>query len=366
MRCINFLVFCLLLFSIGCREKSILELNKSIAIDMQYPLIPIMTSFNNNSTNIIIAHKDIIESSIKIITVDTSGFIRNSEKLDSKFSGINFFNLYIHSLDSVFLFSPYENTIKLYNVEGELHNEFFMPQKYLATTNPDNPILFLNNSIILFNSSNSINVNTTNSRIEYYSKIKPIISIANLNTSAPNFLNIGSFPDSYIEKGRDFNDFFPKICLNSNNEIVFSYSYDNSIYVIGKDGKEQKYDCSSKHIKKFTPIPESKFSDMAYLKQYHMEQPRYTNIIYDRFHDVYLRVAAHKVEMDNMGHVKKSSWSIIVLDENFKKLGEILFDRKKYSNDIIIPKKEGVYIGKTPSFDKETQELILSLYKINN
>jgi len=365
MKYIKIFVLSFLLLIIGCSKKDILELNKSITIDMEYPVLTISNSLNDNNDGLFIVYQDIIESSINVSQIDTSGYVGTRIKLDSKFSRINFFNLFLHSLDSVFQFSPYNNSIKLFNFEGELQKEFFIPKEYLPTTNPDNPILFLNNNVIVFNTSNSLDINTSKARIEYYTKIRPVLSIVDFNSASPSIFNLGIFPDSYIEKGRDFNDFFPKVCINCDNEIVFSFNYDNYVYIIDKNGKEIKYNCSSKHIGDFNPIPESKFSDMSYLKQYHMEQPRYTNIVYDRFHDVYLRIASHKVETDNMGHVIRSSWSIIVLDNNYKKLGETLFDRKDYSDAIIITKKEGIYIANTPSFDKKSQKLKLSLFKIN-
>ncbi len=95
---------------------------------------------------------------------------------------------------------------------------------------------------------------------------------------------------------------------------------------------------NSKFIDKFNPYPDSKTFDMLHLKNYLIEEPKYTDIIFDPWMDLYYRVVKHRLEK---GEKMENTWSVIVMDKKLDVQYEILFDYQ-YDPKIFVPTPFGI------------------------
>ena len=72
-------------------------------------------------------------------------------------------------------------------------------------------------------------------------------------------------------------------------------------------------------------------------------------IIYDKYRNVYYRVASIGLTDDeyrNDKRIKIKQTSVIILDENFNKIGETLFPRFEYTAQIAFVSPDGLCVGK--------------------
>ena len=75
----------------------------------------------------------------------------------------------------------------------------------------------------------------------------------------------------------------------------------------------------------------------------------YSGIKYDRYRKLYYRLAVHPIDLVNVqnqrNHLKDKQLSVIVLDENFKIVGETLLPTKRHLYTTWFVGEAGLYIS---------------------
>lgn len=233
-----------------------------------------------------------------------------------------------------------------------------------GTVNPDNYLTGFGNTIIFFNSNENLNVGNPEFRSQYYKSVYPVIQLSFDLNFQPLITNYGCFPDLYSENNLDFCNYFPSVCLNNTSTTLFSYAADDSIYLYKNGINYLSIKCKSKYINHFIPYPDALQTDMVYYKRYLTEEPKYLDIIYDQYRDCYYRIAKHRFSsVDNELDETSMTWSILVINDEFKVENEFLFYYKEYSPKIVIPACEGVYIGRSNDPFDEHEPLYLTLFE---
>ena len=148
-------------------------------------------------------------------------------------------------------------------------------------------------------------------------------------------------------------------------EFVYSFYYDEDIYVASIDHKQvKKYKIISKYINKVQIGKRA--SDMLEGAKNDYGDPCYGNLIYDPYRDVYYRLAYPKVELESgLNYVALTSqgrkkFSIIILDKNFNVIGETLFPEFIYNPSLMFVHKNGLYICNNHSMNPNFNEDVLS------
>lgn len=133
------------------------------------------------------------------------------------------------------------------------------------------------------------------------------------------------------------------------NSFIYSFYVDDEILVTSIDHKEfKKIKAESQHIhssidkqKKGSDGPKS-----------NLEVARYGDLIHDKYRNVYYRFAYHKVELDHKTNWRgkavygRKKFSVIILDQNFKVIGETLFPESIYNSYVSFVNEEGLYISR--------------------
>ena len=146
-------------------------------------------------------------------------------------------------------------------------------------------------------------------------------------------------------------------------KFIYSFSYDENIYIANiPHDSIQLIPAKSRFIK--NPEKTGKSSNITDLAQKLCELPMYGNLIYDKYREVYYRFVFHKetfntneenfVELWQMG---RNKFSIIILDKDFKCVGETEFPTGIYSIWAFLIRKDGLYLStshyKNPAFSDD-------------
>ena len=131
--------------------------------------------------------------------------------------------------------------------------------------------------------------------------------------------------------------------------FIYSFYVDEDIIIADKDHKEfRRIKSASQYIK--SPVEKQKQGVKG--PQSNLEVARYGDLIYDKFRKVYYRFAYPQVELDDKLNWRgkavygRKKFSVIILDEQFNRLGETLFPESIYNSYVFFVNKDGLYISR--------------------
>jgi len=144
---------------------------------------------------------------------------------------------------------------------------------------------------------------------------------------------VGTFPQ--IMLGDFYYDVIGARTIGPNGETVYAYGVSDSIY-IWREGRPTVAVAARSAYRKvdFAPFDTARYQDVAYIKEYWATEARYGNILYDPWRRCYYRFVAHNQDFRSSdGHVnlfRDKPWSVMILDEDFRVVGEQAFVAKEY------------------------------------
>lgn len=166
-----------------------------------------------------------------------------------------------------------------------------------------------------------------------------------------------TWPDLYKGKFWGFYHTFPSRIKGSGDFLVYSYGIDKNLHTVSSDGEHNQFEAKSDYINEdIQPLALN-----GNMNEYFMENGIYGMIMYDQYREVYYRVAGLKTSYFGASNKPKSDfdkpYSIIILDKNFKKMGEkILRPVHNYLVKDWFICKEGLCISSSNQFNKEINE----------
>ncbi|MCB0632074.1 MAG: DUF4221 family protein [Saprospiraceae bacterium] len=126
--------------------------------------------------------------------------------------------------------------------------------------------------------------------------------------------------------------------IGSSKEILYSFKKDHHLYRASTAGKVEKYPLGSEYFADLPPFSESFRDGFAQenasskvLSEYVLTAPKYGQILYDPWNKVYYRFAflpRNKEELK--ANRRRLKPSVIIIDENFNKVGETRIDAAGY------------------------------------
>ena len=141
-------------------------------------------------------------------------------------------------------------------------------------------------------------------------------------------------------------------CCYDGNRFVYSFFYDDNIYVTSYQHKQiDKIMSKSKYIDKAEVFRPNE-SDFQQMVKQQCEHASYGQIIYDKYRDVYYRIAypptnidSHERDYVELLRSGGKQFSVIVLDKELNIIGETLFPEYTYNPKLFMILEDGLYIS---------------------
>lgn len=260
-------------------------------------------------------------------------------------NGVGFYTgYYIQSLDSIFITS-YGSTITLINRDAKIIDRFpydkaqdsILLENYCAISFVYKPIINIDNKLYIMPSCNR------------WAEKKPVcayIDLSDRTVQAFTGFEYPTFPgaDNKAKLSGIENDV--SRCFDG-RRFVYAFYYDEDIYVVSPDHQSiRRVKVKSKYIDKVKLL-----NDYELTEKEMCENPNYGNLIYDKYRNVYYRIAYPETEIEkNVRTMEllmygRKKFSIIILDQDFNTIGETLFPEYQYNSAVMFIREEGLYIS---------------------
>ena len=278
-----------------------------------------------------------------------------------------FIGYYIKSLDEIYLSRPDKCEIVVIDGNGDIKKrinyettddgQMLIPG--IFATIIYTPLVFKEGVLYI---PQSLNPMLTDKMLEKSSVAVTVDTLTNAVKSLPmRFPPIVSVEDqmNYRTIG---NEFSYSRCFNG-KQFVYSFFYDEDIYIttLGHDSTFTRK-VKSRYIDKVKPLGYQP-SDYNQVMKINCEMPMYRNLIYDKYRDVYYRIAYPQTEMEKkedyyeIFQFGRKVFSIIILNKDFDIIGETLFPEYTYVSGMMFVREDGLYISdshyKNPSFNED-------------
>lgn len=153
--------------------------------------------------------------------------------------------------------------------------------------------------------------------------------------------------------------------------FIYSFDYEEDLYVTSTINHDSIYrvKAKSKFIPKVNWPPE-----FGYDPDRLCTNQRYGNILYDKYRNVYYRIAYPKTEIDWTKEKVRSmelleyggkNFSIIILDKDLNYIGETKFQDYTYNSKLILIMKDGIYISNSHYMNPNFSDDLLSFIRFD-
>ena len=271
---------------------------------------------------------------------------------------IGFDEIYLPSLQQSKVFVMEESGKKKREIITEKTDDGIPLLPFGAITFVYRPIYFNNGKMYI---PQTINMRLGNKVMEKSPVYVVVDTVKNVLSPFPiKFPPIMSSDD--VTKPSLGNELSYSCCLNDKDQFVFSFFFDEDIYVVSlQDGEMKKIKVKSRYIDK-PAIKENPPQDFDGAMRASSEIPCYGNLIYYKYRKVYYRFVYLKADLDgeknylNIWQYGRKSFSIMILNEDFDVIGETRFPDFTYISTLHYIGKDGLYLSdshyKNPSFDE--------------
>ncbi len=154
--------------------------------------------------------------------------------------------------------------------------------------------------------------------------------------------------------------------------FLYSFHYSDSVFRVSPDHKRmERYQIKSKYITE-VKNPQSRSVDIDYKKIFELncEAATYEFIVYDKYREVYYRMAHPKTEVDPKDdHLEvlrsgKKQTTIMILDKELNVIGETLLPEYTYVPDVYLVREDGLYLSCSHIHNPNYSDDVLSLQKL--
>jgi hypothetical protein len=156
----------------------------------------------------------------------------------------------------------------------------------------------------------------------------PTTAVYNLKNGEIMLCN--GYPSIYHKGywGADPNYRVVRYCIDSHNRIALSYAVDENIYVLDSlgDAKTIYFAGAQEQKEKIKPIDRDRYSSnitREEIYKFYMENIIYGGILYDKYNRVFYRICSMpNYNYPPESHIIEKALHVIILDEQFRKIGE--------------------------------------------
>lgn len=180
---------------------------------------------------------------------------------------------------------------------------------------------------------------------------------------------IGKYPDKVFQgkwriKAQTYFDY-----LKEKKLFVISYAISDSIEVTDFKKYSKKYEAKSSYIQAIKPFhPNYEYISNNKEEQYAYDlSSAYWGIKYDPYRKVYYRFGIIGNTLEEFSSGLNPIFFVIILDENFTKIGEMKFPRGVVYPSLSFVEKDGLYIANKKQYAEVSEEkLTFNVYLLEN
>lgn len=360
--------FCLLFFSCSTNKD---QNQYSLVENKDKLIIPIDTTISNYSTLLryteqgskeLIVYYNKPKHSLAMFDINDKKLLNTINFQKDGPNGVyRLIGCYVKNLDSIFVIPAYYKKVYLTDSKGSIKNIYDLTQfESIGENNLEKMDIKGDRYSPLVMSGNNLLIGTTpseNPLSPNFTKIPLGISLDiknnKINTSFTHF------PEIYTQQSFGAFHSYYYTTLTDNGKMVWSYPADKNIYVTDNKG-----------VKVESFVTESEVSDgeispciaegQEQFERYYLSNWAYDRIFYDKFRKVYYRFVLGKYTEKRtvptlfMGSYKP--FSIIILDESFKKVGETKLPENVHYIENAFVGKKGLYISNSHPDNPDNQE----------
>ena len=249
-----------------------------------------------------------------------------------------------------------------------------MISKYdLKQDNSDAQFYLMNNSSSrIFKVGNDVLISAESSgntllNCKYMIKVNLIDSTVNYYFDEPEFLdNFFWGPLTPYKFSLAYNSNSKKLITSfAKNPEIDVYSIES----LDKRGKINSYVVGSKYVNNFTEQPKKRSKPPLYGHGYSELAPKvnrealFLSLDYDKYSDIYLRsMVLPRSEEQYELRAKGMELTYIILDNDFKKIGETTMPKGKYRYNFYFINKEGIHFANLDEYAKDEDFLTFDIY----
>lgn len=363
---IYFLIFSLFIFS--CTGRDSIPTSYQLTESGEMVRIPLDTATSNVSDGLqffpgetpLLFNLNWMENSIQIYDLTEKKKIK---ELKFDYEGPNgvldIMGIYVHNLDSIFLFNQLVNQLTLIDTSGTIKSKitYEAPDQYSPA--------FIHNAY--FKSPPILNGNKLVVKTHFYGQItsvtndqlneKELMYEIDLETGKIEFLGI-KYPKDYLLGG--FKLFEPSIAFG-NGKYVVSLFGDHRLFFTDQSANPlMESPAQSQYIQESIPLVPANADGLAY-RTYSYYSPHYETIEFDPYRNLFIRFVFHRFELDPSVPVQEmrnhaGPFSIQVFDKDLKLVSEKFFDKNQYHPFDYFLTKEGLYLSTNHPLNPQTKE----------
>lgn len=159
----------------------------------------------------------------------------------------------------------------------------------------------------------------------------------------------------------DFNPF--------TGRFIYSFAADPFLYETDHDTFLEKHYVGSAHFNKIVPLSNNRWKRYVpeKVQYYDKTSGSFNKIVFDKYNNLYYRfcfLPQTNSEYVPTTGVYNAKESIIILDENFKKVGEFLLPRFKYEFYNFFLTKEGLHLKLKPELHENDDQSIYHVFNV--
>ena len=361
----------LTLISCGDKKKSIhfdkYNLQAVDSIQFKNPSYSYYMSWNNQYVNDTLVRLSYgTDNAIELIDLKNEKFIdvyqfkKGTDKGVGRMQGF-----YYHNRDSLFVFNNTQivltnlyndSIINVYDIKGD-YDKLWYP---LNTAN-GNDITLINDKIYF----GKTDFEKTNSNAYYDSALLMEIDLKTNTTIQYDKIH---FPELYYDKcWQDRLVDYSMIFNPLTKEFIFNFPISHYTYVFNTSkNKFTTHFTRSKYMPDGVETMKCNTYDVKKRRSYLYSKTYYYKSIYDPYRKVYYRIVKHSVNQekaielsDNFYGDHTIPFSIMIIDKDFKVVGETNFPSNTYSTGDFFVGPKGLYIQKNNVFNENFDENII-------
>ena len=132
-------------------------------------------------------------------------------------------------------------------------------------------------------------------------------------------------------------------------DVAVSFFHSDSIYVSSDFKNVKGFYAKSRFFPNLHPEPYNAQTDLLVRLRKEANEPKYWHLIYDKYRKVFYRFALHPYEyLKDKSPIEEDcgrEFSIIVLNDNYERIGEISFPGNTYNYRLCFVGKKGLYLS---------------------
>ena len=273
-----------------------------------------------------------------------------------------FLGYYIHTLDSIYLTNYDFQEIALIDTGLTVRNKWNYEQAQDGTplsffcfvTHTYRPATVIGRKMYLYSGP------------DRFAEKAPVTTVMDMDTES-----IEALPFQYLKypgevaglKKFGFESEYSR-CFDG-TRFLYSFYFDEDIYVANPaHDSVYRVRLKSKYIPKVKLL-----NDVGVSPEEMCESPKYGNLLYDPYREVYYRIAWPSAEMDKnvraMELMKygRKRFSILIIDKELKVIGETLFPDYTYNPKLALIRPDGLYLSDSHYMNPDFSDDVLSFQK---